>query len=260
MLVIGASGYLGAEILRQAGEGALGTYARHSTSSCLRYNFFADSLEPILGKVENGAPVVFAAAVERAQTNSAYFYHALDRFLGELIRSQRRFIYISSDAVFSGLRGQYSESDLPDADTLYGRHLRRFEQEVTLNHSNSLVVRVSYMYGDTESHADRRVAEAREVLESGRTFYRYDNIYKSPVRVVDAARFITRLARSDKTGVLHISGPRMSIYEFYTQECACLGEQAHGIEARVGACELGEGPDTSLINNDESASVFRSLA
>lgn len=260
MLVIGASGYLGSEVFRQAGARALGTYSSHPLASCQHYNFFTDALTPILARLEPNAPVVFAAAVERVQADSQIFLSALKRFVGEIARSKRRLVYVSSDAVFSGTKGQYSEDDTPDALSLYGQNLRYFEQEVAEQVANSLIVRVSYMYGDTDSHKDRRIIEARAALDSGQSFYRYDNIHKSPVPVVAAARMITSLARSDISGVLHIPGPRLSIFEFFTKELKSIG----GLSGRVQACaaELaaGEGPDTSLVNNEESARVLRTLS
>lgn len=259
MLVIGASGYLGSEVFRRAGAGALGTYSSHPLASCQRYNFFADQLTPILARLEPNAPVVFAAAVERVQADSQVFLSALQRFVGEMARSQRRLVYVSSDAVFSGTKGQYTEDDAPDALSLYGQNLRYFEQIVAEHVAGSLIVRVSYMYGDTDSHKDRRVEEACAALNSGQSFYRYDNIYKSPVPVVAAARVITRLARSDISGVLHIPGPRLSIYEFFTNELKPIDGLSERVQPCIAEFAAGEGPDTSLVNNEERAHVLRTL-
>lgn len=50
-----------------------------------------------------------------------------------------RFIHFSTDCVFSGLKGQYAESDHPDAEDLYGRS--KLLGETVLN--NSITLRTS---------------------------------------------------------------------------------------------------------------------
>lgn len=49
---------------------------------------------------------------------NALFPHRLSRLAGEI---GARIIHIGTDCVFSGRRGSYRESDVPDAEDLYGR-------------------------------------------------------------------------------------------------------------------------------------------
>ena len=49
---------------------------------------------------------------------NAYFPHLLERLSAEL---NAKLIHISTDCVFSGMKGNYSETDLRDADDIYGK-------------------------------------------------------------------------------------------------------------------------------------------
>lgn len=53
-----------------------------------------------------------------------------------------RFIQISSDCVFSGRTGGYTELDFPDADTIYGKSKRRGE---IIGIPNQLTIRTSFI-------------------------------------------------------------------------------------------------------------------
>lgn len=49
---------------------------------------------------------------------NAYFPHLLERLAAEI---NAKLIHISTDCVFSGLKGNYSENDIRDADDTYGK-------------------------------------------------------------------------------------------------------------------------------------------
>ncbi|MDD3322943.1 MAG: SDR family oxidoreductase [Paludibacter sp.] len=49
---------------------------------------------------------------------NAYFPHLLERLAAEV---NAKLIHISTDCVFSGLKGNYSETDIRDADDIYGK-------------------------------------------------------------------------------------------------------------------------------------------
>lgn len=49
---------------------------------------------------------------------NSYFPHLLERLAAEI---NAKLIHISTDCVFSGLKGNYSETDIRDADDIYGK-------------------------------------------------------------------------------------------------------------------------------------------
>jgi len=75
-------------------------------------------------------------SVENFIRVNSLFPHQLAKVSNKL---DARFIQISTDCVFSGKKGFYSETDIPDADDLYGRS--KILGEVT--YDNHLTVRIS---------------------------------------------------------------------------------------------------------------------
>lgn len=75
--------------------------------------------------------------LEAIEINSAYPHHlAL-----ECKKNKIRMVQMATDCVFSGKKGNYKESDLPDADDLYGR--TKFLGEV--NYPHCLTIRTSFI-------------------------------------------------------------------------------------------------------------------
>jgi len=56
-------------------------------------------------------------------------------------------IYVSTDYVFNGRRGNYSEEDKPDPINAYGSSKLRGEEEATRNCSRACIARTSVIYG-----------------------------------------------------------------------------------------------------------------
>jgi dTDP-4-dehydrorhamnose reductase len=85
------------------------------------------------------------AAIPSIQVN-ALFPH----LLADLCEGQgARLIHLSTDCVFSGLKGNYSESDLPDPVDLYGRTKLLGE----LNRQGCLTLRTSIIGWELKNHA-----------------------------------------------------------------------------------------------------------
>lgn len=77
---------------------------------------------------------------ERAMAiNSA----ASGRLAAAAARVAAEFVYISTDSVFDGSRGNYSESDLPQPVNVYSASKLAGEQEVHSGHPHPLVLRIS---------------------------------------------------------------------------------------------------------------------
>lgn len=78
--------------------------------------------------------------------------------LAEQARSSgARFVYISTDAVFDGARGGYSEADEPSPTTEYGRSKLAGERAVLEANPNALVARVNFYGWSPDGH--RSLAE-----------------------------------------------------------------------------------------------------
>jgi dTDP-4-dehydrorhamnose reductase len=146
------------------------------------------------------------------------------RRLAELsARAGVRFVYVSTDLVFDGERGNYCETDLTSPLSVYARTKADAEREA-LEIPRSVVVRLSLMYGPSRiarlSFFDQQVAAMR----NGDRLNLFEDEWRSPLDLKTAASALISLARSGYTGVLHIGGPeRMSRLVMVERVARCLG-------------------------------------
>jgi len=146
ILILGADGMLGSAATHVLSEGAevfagvrsqealksLGIGASHLgvSEQNLLAGFDAQNPESVLSLFEAAQPdIVLNAVGIISQTCDAANYrrmlevnsvwpHALAQICEQW---QARLIHLSTDCVFSGLRGNYTENDMPDATDMYGR-------------------------------------------------------------------------------------------------------------------------------------------
>jgi len=110
----------------------------------------------------------------------------------------RRLVHLSTDIVFSGERGSYSEQDEPAPVNSYGRSKAEAERRVAAAHPEATIVRTSLIYGGDEPGPQERLARAN------RRFF-VDEL-RSPVQVGDLAEAILEVLALDVPGPLHLGG------------------------------------------------------
>lgn len=245
-LVIGSSGFLGQRVTqllrsRRTDSQTIPTHRSTSTfSGSLFYDFFADGKLPI---DPVGMTVIFAAAVEMNQPADR-LQAGMQRLLVQVTKS--RFIYVSSDAVFSGQRGNYTEDDKPDPINDYGRNLVLCENLVHTLLDDYCIVRPSYIFGFVDGQLDARLARTRDALLAGDEVKAYNDYYKSPLSVHEIADAIVHLADSDHRGPLHVAGPRMDGYQFRREAMTALGVDTSRLSSEPMPADPTLMPNTSL--------------
>ena len=261
-LLIGARGFLGRQIdviLRDSGIDVVGTtrkLAAGDPSSWIQYEFPNEQIGHRIRKRRFDFSII-AAKLARANidANPPRGTEALpfDELFGELNRCTRsRITYISSDAVFSGERGHYLETDEPDAFEAYGSMQAIAERSLTTHAPNHLIVRSSFLFDVDDFRRDRRLSQLHRALTSRTQFFGDTNVYKSPVRVADAARAVVERTLAGQSGIVHVPGRRQSIYEFF--ECGLEPLGLTQFHQYLVARENDRSSDTSL------RSVFASVS
>ena len=150
----------------------------------------------------------------------------------ECARSGARLVFVSTDLIFDGERGDYRETDEPSPLSVYGR-TKRDAENIIRAAPNTVVARLSLLYGPSLNGHSSFFDEQTAVLRTGRKVTLFTDEWRTPLDLVTAARALAALAVSDRTGILHIGGPeRLSRYEMGLRLAASLGVDASVI---VGA-------------------------
>ncbi len=154
----------------------------------------------------------------------------------------RRLVHVSSDLVFDGRRGRYTEDDGPAPVSAYGRSKVEAERRVAELAPGATIVRTSLIYGGPEPGPQERLAR------EGTRFF-VDEI-RSPVQVGDLADAILELLTIDRAGVLHLGGADdISRYDFALLLGADPGsiERAHTTPDRASDVSLDSSRAARLL-------------
>ena len=124
----------------------------------------------------------------------------------------KRIIFLSTDAVFDGLHGPYTESDPLSPLTAYGRCKRDMETIIT-RYPNTHIVRPSVVWGPGATRPD--VRRLRFLEKESEQYRGATNAFRSPIEVSHLARTIIRMTQEEAPPkIVHIATPRMNYFDF----------------------------------------------
>ena len=150
-----------------------------------------------------------------------------------------QFIYVSTDAVFDGRRGDYAEADLPAPINVYGQSKLAGERAVLERHPSALMIRVN-IYG----------WNAQEKLSLGEWFLRglrreervpgFTDVIFCPMLVNDLAEVLLQMLERGMSGLYHLTGAeKISKYEFGRRVAEIFGlDPARVMPTRVSEARL----------------------
>lgn len=121
-----------------------------------------------------------------------------------------KFIFLSSDYVFSGMRGWYREDDIPDPKTVYGKNKLECEKYIK-GLQDYTICRTASVYGE----GNKFFGFIFNSLKKGERIDVYNDSYFSPTYIGNLAEIINAVIEKDIHGVLHTAGrDRINRYAF----------------------------------------------
>lgn len=120
-------------------------------------------------------------------------------------------IFLSSDYVFRGDSGPYSESAVPDPQTVYGQDKLTAEQMVLNSDVNAAVVRTAGVFG----YPGDFVELVYRTLSTGESFDAYTDVCNTPTFAGDLAVMLTVILKQKLLGTFHCCGSQhVSRFDF----------------------------------------------
>ena len=135
-----------------------------------------------------------------------------------------RFLYASTDLVFSGEKPPYDEDDATGPLSIYGRTKLEAESRV-LAYPRGLVLRLPLLYGvPAAARAPTFFQQVLARLEAGERTRLFADEMRTPLWYDDAARAFVRVAGTDLAGAMHLGGPeRLSRFEMGARMAGAVG-------------------------------------
>jgi dTDP-4-dehydrorhamnose reductase len=227
LLVTGASGLLGLNLGVQMGQ-------RFDITGVANSHLLAAPPFPLL-PADLTQPGAFAALVERVRPDAVIHAAALAsletcekdpalsrRLNAELpgevseacLRHSIPLAHISTDAVFDGLRGGYTESDAPNPQGVYAADKWRGEQAVAAANPAAIIARVAF-YGWSLT-GRRSLAEFFVTnLAAGKPVNGFADVFFCPLIVDALAEALVEMLAKGLSGTYHVlSRESLSKYQF----------------------------------------------
>lgn len=228
LLITGGSGLLGSKIAELATKLGYKVYSCYLTRTpAYGMPIRADvqdkaSIAGAFGKAEPDAVVHTAALtdVDRCETDRNLAYSINVRGtenIAELCRRHGSFlVYVSTDYVFDGGKGLYSEDDAPNPINYYGLTKLRGEEAIKGVLAEYCIVRPSVIYGSQRASGKVNFALwVIETLRSNKPINVVVDQWNSPTLNANLAEMILEIVERRLTGTYHLAGAtRISRYEF----------------------------------------------
>lgn len=209
ILIVGGTGFLGSELIRQARAAGHTTVATYTTEPgttspsawCPLDLRDVGGLDAVMAEM-NPSVVINASS---GQADWAVTAEGPVHLANVAAKHGTRMVHVSTDAVFSGIgRVHYDESCLPDPVTPYGAAKAAAETGILAVHPKALVARTSLIIGHGRSVHERLVHQLAAGASDGVLFT--DDI-RCPVHVSDLAAALLELASNGAAGIRHLAGP-----------------------------------------------------
>lgn len=140
-----------------------------------------------------------------------------------------RLVYASTDMVFDGEHPPYAEDAPPGPLSVYGRSKLEGEAEVG-RFPKHAALRIPLMYGQSVTARDTTFARQVAALRRGERMELFDDEFRTPVSLSDAAAAVVGLGQSEEGGVWHLAGPeRLSRLDMVRRFAAALRLPAGGL-------------------------------
>lgn len=116
------------------------------------------------------------------------------------------FIFISTDFVFDGKKGNYVEEDETAPVNFYGKTKEEAEEAVKEYEFDWAIVRTSLVYGKSLGGKDNILTIVKEKLSSSQSYGVVNDQVRSPTYVEDLAAGIISIVEKKAKGIFHLSG------------------------------------------------------
>ena len=217
--VVGIGGFLGKNIFKYFSEQknlAFGTSHQKHLVDSPRISFL-DLLNPDFEFLQSIAPNIQFSILCSGETNidkckseikkskTLNTIHTI-QLIENLWRNEIIPVFVSSDAVFDGITGDYNEDDTCNPITQYGQQKRCVEEFLIASNNPWLIVRLCKVF-DVNYQDRTLITSWLDLLRAGNPIKCAEDQFIAPTYIADVCKAIGGLVCAGKTGIYHACSP-----------------------------------------------------
>ena len=205
-VITGGSGFIGSRLMEKLG--AVGTYCK----SPVENGIFLDITDRKQTKRLSEADIIIhTAAISHPDSSKKEEMWKVNvegtRNITEACKPDTKLIYLSTDYVFDGRKGRYTEEDTPNPKNFYGKTKLEGEKMVSTL-ENYAIIRTGFVYGWHEKNQRNNfVTSIIEKSSRNEKSIAFANQYRTPTYIDDLVEGIARIISLKKRGIYNLAGP-----------------------------------------------------
>ena len=165
-----------------------------------------------------------------------------------------KMIFFSSDMVFSGQTGNYTEQDTPSPINVYGRTKLHAERIVQQANPRNAVIRLNSVVGASRGFGASFSERILSDIKQRGNVRLFSDQFRSPIHVRSVVAAVKRLMIKNIAGIFHLGGPqRLSRAELGRALCRAMGIPEEVIEEN----SYRSHPYAALFPRDNSFGIGR---
>ena len=225
VLVTGSSGLVGQNVAAQCIRLHHNTFsANHKFKPNFGKEVILDlldtkSIKKAIDKVKPNA-VIHCAAISDINSceSKKELVHKVNtlgtQVICESIPNNCFFLYVSTDNVFDGKKGNYKEDDIPNPVNWYGETKLKAEEIVQNYTKDYAIARISTQYGIHERKTNLGLDFIKKIMNKQKIRAATD-FYSSPTYVESTAKMLVEIVERRINGIMHIcDNERVSRFDF----------------------------------------------
>lgn len=248
VLIIGSDGKLGSGLMKKLETRAHGTSRRpHILTSEIYLDLLNQESIEKLEKVSYYKYAIIVAAI--SEPDQCYLDQKLSltinvestiKVLKILKKKSIKPIFISTEMVFDGNKGNYSEVDKPDPILIYGKQKLEVEKFIQNHFHDFMILRLPKIYSSQNN--DRSILNSFycDIVSNKECVYAKDQ-YFSPTLQDDFELSVSKVIEKDLSGIFHLSSScrvsRWDFFEMFANKVGNFGRIKQGLLSDISFLE-----------------------
>ena len=213
ILIIGASGFIGENLykfLKNKKFDVIGTYFNNKKKNLIKFDLEKDNISKKRGInyfshiiISSGANKKLDDVEKNWKYEKKINYKNLKKVINMFSKKNKKIIYLSSDAVFDGIKGDYRETSKTNPVNKYGFHKKLMENYIKNKSRNFLIIRISKVFSSKKNDQTFLNEMLYNLKKKINYKYAYDE-YFTPISINDLISGIYNLIIKDLKGIFHL--------------------------------------------------------